>query len=355
MNNKTIYKRNDGLRYYFQKKVEDEEQYVNSGYNLGYEFPEISCDWLEKFSSFEKYMGNYHENVNLGIAVSKDGLLTDHGPEHINSVMRHAVDIIYDPMQLTGYEIYILMCAIHFHDLGNITGRLEHEKKIGEIMSKVADDLVLSRLQREVIRTIAMAHGGYTDGDKDTIKYLLSRDAYAGAGIRPQLLASVLRFADEVSDDLNRSEFKGINIPYENRVFHDYSKSLEPISVTGNTMKLNYFISYEQTQEKTSGPSGEVYLYDEILRRLEKMMIELEYCRKYAEGMICITTLDVEIHIYDSLDNEIEKIPIRLTLQGYPDRNYVNLEYYIDKEWKRRQGVNICADGEELKKKLSNK
>lgn len=301
-------------------------------------------------------MNQYHENVNLGIAVSGDGLLTDHGPEHINSVMRHAVDIIYDPMKLSGYEIYILMCAIHFHDLGNITGRIEHEKKIGIIMSEMVDSLSLTAQQRQVIRSIAMAHGGYSDGEKDTIKDLYRQDPYGGANLRPQLLAAILRFADEVSDDLNRAEFKGIKIPDENRIFHDYSRSLAPISVSGNTIQLKYFISYEQTQKKIPGPKGGTYLYDEILKRLEKMMVELEYCRKFAEGMIRVTTLDVEIHIFDKVEDEIDMIPIRLTLQGYPDRKYAKLDYYLEKgRNKKGDSTMKYVDGKELKRILSKR
>lgn len=281
-------------------------------------------------------------------------MLTDHGPEHINSVMRHAVDIMLDPWLLTGYEMFILMYAIHFHDLGNITGRQEHEGKIGEIMKKMVDHLDLIPTERQVIRAIAMAHGGYVDGDKDTIRYVDKSYAQGSAGIRPQVLAAVLRFADEVSDDLCRSDFEGIDIPDANKIFHAYSKSLTPISVRGDTIRLTYSVSYEQTQKKIPGPKGDVYLYDEILNRLEKMMIELEYCRKYSEGMIRITTLDIEIHIYNGED-EIKNVipPFRLTLQGYPDRNYANLEYYREKT-ESSEGKNIIkyATGEELRNNL---
>lgn len=351
------YKKNDGLRYYFQDKVESEKHHVASKYGLEYEFPTITCNWLDKFSSFEKFIEKYHKNVDLGIAVSGDGLLTDHGPEHINSVMRHVVDIMLDPRMLTGYEMFILMYAIHFHDLGNITGRLEHEGKIGEVMAKMVDYLALSPTERQVIREIATAHGGYVNEDKDTIKYVVTSYTNGSAIIRPQVLAAILRFADEVSDDLCRSDFEGIEIPDENKIFHAYSKSLTPISIKGDTIKLIYSISYEQTQEKIAGPKRKTYLYDEILNRLEKMIIELEYCRKYSQGMIRIKTLDIEIHIFDEED-EIKDIipPFRLTLQGYPNRNYVNLEYYREKsENPKSNNVIKYANGEELQKNLCNR
>lgn len=344
------YNKNDGLRYYFEDKVKSEEHHVASKYGLEYEFPTIPCNWLDEFSKFEKFIEKYHENVNLGIAVSGDGLLTDHGVEHINSVMRHVVDIMLDPRQLTGYEMFILMYAIHFHDLGNITGRQKHEEKIREIMAQMIDHLSLSPTERQVIRAIATAHGGYVDEDKDTIRYVEESYTNGSAIIRPQVLAALLRFADEVSDDLCRSDFEGINIPDQNKIFHAYSKSLTPISIKGDTIKLTYAISYEQTQKMIPGPGGKLYLYDEILNRLEKMIIELEYCRKYSQGMIRIKTLDVEIHIFDGED-EIKGYtpPFRLTLQGYPNRNYANLEYYREKNENRELKY---INGKKLKKDI---
>lgn len=348
------YKQQDGLRYFFEKRVKGEESGVRArSDNLGYDLPGGACDWIEKFYEFETYIAKFHNNVNLAMAVEGGGLLTDHGPEHINSVMRHVVDIMPDPMWLTGYEMYILMYAIHLHDLGNITGRSEHEKKIREVMAKLDGRFALSDTERKVTASIAMSHGGYIDDDKDTINYVDEEYYYGGAGIRPKVLAAILRFADEVSDDLCRSDFEGINVPDRNKIFHAYSKSLTPISVVGNTIRLVYSISYEQTQEKIPGPKGSVYLYDEILKRLEKMMMELEYCRKYAEGMIRITTLNVKICIYKG-EEIIEDLipPFRLTLQGYPDSKNVNLEHYREKTG-NNDSKNLIkyATGEELQKK----
>ena len=63
-------------------------------------------------------------NVDEARAEYKDGFLTDHGPEHVKTVARRAADLLHYPEptfpQLTPYEVYLLLLAIHFHDVGNL-------------------------------------------------------------------------------------------------------------------------------------------------------------------------------------------------------------------------------------------
>ena len=56
------------------------------------------------------------------------------------------------------------------------------------------------------------------------------------------------------------------------------------------------------------------------MNRLKKCLKELEYCRKYAEGFIRITTLRVEINIMDPViaHRPKKKTCFTLRLSGYP-------------------------------------
>ncbi len=340
---KQPYSINDGLKFFFQKRCSKKQ-------GTQKEFPSIGEEWLEKYLDFERHIKNYHDNVNLGIAITDGTLLTDHGLEHVNCVIRNAAEII-DPKTLTGYEMYILLHAIHFHDVGNIHGRNDHEKKIVDIMSEKTVVSHLNQYERNFIKGIAMAHGGYFDGnDKDTIVHLPFSETYGGIEVRVRALASILRFADEISDSLNRSEFDGISIPDENKKYHDYSKALAPLTVKGNTIILEYYLSYEQTQTKLPLSDETPYLYDFILDRLAKTMRELEYCRKYSEGLIRITTLDVRIQMERKDGNLIAPIVFRLTLQGYPGIK----ESSIDKYMVKNSSIKMpCEDGEALKSLVS--
>ena len=103
-----------------------------------------------------------HLYVNLGAAIEGDGLLTDHGIDHVRSVIAHAKDVLVNPMQLTGYEIYLLLISIHFHDVGNIQGREQHEEKIAEIIEGMGEILPLDTAEKGFVTSIATAHGGLT-------------------------------------------------------------------------------------------------------------------------------------------------------------------------------------------------
>ena len=322
------YNRQDGLKFDLQRRKNGFSPIKDR-----HEFPKPSLDYVSIFHSIEEEMNNnYHPNVNLGAAINGDGLLTDHGVEHVQDVIRHAGDIITDIDQLTGYEIFILLLAIHFHDVGNIAGRDEHEKRIAEIIDKMSNKLPLSTPEMQFICDIATAHGGYFGEDKDTIKHITADEMYASVKIRPKIIAAILRFADEISDDFSRSSTP-VNTPKENEIYHEYSKSLDPISIEGDTIKFHFRIPINLTQKKIGKNNGEEFLYDEILGRLAKCMRELEYCKKYSNGFIKPNSLSVVIDF--KKENSFQIIQgagdsFKLSLQGYPDSSIHQLSTYME-------------------------
>ena len=307
----------DGLKYIMEKRW-------HAG--LKDQFPSDLKDCIEKFKQIESVLDSeYHPLVNLGAAINNAGLLTDHGPDHVQMVMRRALQIIGEKRAetLNGYEMFLLLLAIHFHDLGNIFGREEHEQKIVEVMEKMGSVLPLNIIDKEFVREIAMVHGGYADDrktDKDTIRALKTAELRDSIPVRPSVLAAILRFADELADDFSRAG--KIAIPSENEIFHAYSSSLET-NIQGDTVSLRYRIPYEHTQRKMKKGSCDIYLYDEIRNRLEKCLCELEYCRKYSDGFIGITTLSVTISVI--CGRKAEPIDsFRLRLLGYPNNFILN-------------------------------
>ncbi len=303
------------------------------------QFPSGKGNYLELYHKFEDIMNEkYHPNVNLGAAVSGDQLLNDHGVGHVKSVICHAQQIVSDVNKLNGYEIFLLLVAIHFHDLGNISGREDHEQKIADIMDEMGSDLPLDAGEKALVASIATAHGGFVDKatrDKDTIRQVLADDKLSNIATHPKTLAAILRFSDEISDDLTRSAYTGIKIPHGNKVFHEYSKALQPVSIKGDTISFVFRIPYELTQQKVGKRNEEVYLYDEILDRMSKCMRELEYCRKYANGLIHITTAHVKISVLrrGSTFQTIKELDdqFRLTLQGYPNKSTSGISDYLEK------------------------
>jgi len=343
------YEERDGLKYIM-------EQRWYAGKNN--QFPTDLKNCIEKFKQIESKLDtDYHPLVDLGAAISGDGLLTDHGPDHVQMVMRRAHLIIGEKRieLLNGYEIFILLLSCHFHDVGNIYTRNEHEQKITDIMNEMGSSLPLNIIDKDFIKDIAMAHGGYIDkskADRDTIRVLKMVDYRDSIQIRPSLLAAILRFADELSDDFSRANKGKIKIPPENEIYHAYSSSLE-VNIKGDTVSLRYRIPYEHTQKKMIKDRVNLYLYDEIKNRLEKCIRELEYCRKYSDGFIGITTLDIVIYVIKDRKNElIDSFSLRL--HGYPSK--LEFDSYIERY--NQDGTALTeqklkyGSGEELMNKL---
>jgi len=317
------------LKYALEQRWEDK---------AANQFPMNKGNYVESYKKLEEYMNtNCHPNVTIGAALNEDGLLTDHGVEHVQMVIHNAFQILSINNkigELVGYEIYILLLAIHFHDIGNISGRTEHEKRIAEIMDIMGANIPLDRAERIVVSNIATTHGGFvchSDSDKDTLCSLDINETCNGIPIRPALLAAIVRMADELSDDetrANRFLDETDNIPACNRIFHEYSKSLSPISITGNVVEFKFYIAHEIAFNKVPDEDGE-YLYDEILNRLKKCMCELEYCRKYSQGFIGITSLSIVLNVLqkDSGFRPEKTTKFNLRLSGYPQKD--NIEFKL--------------------------
>ena len=175
-------------------------------------FPRDEVDYYRRFQGIDEYLNaKVHPTVNQGAAAKGDGWLTDHGMRHITTVIRRASELVGDgeSVLLTPYEVFLLLTAIHFHDVGNVFGRNKHEQEITSLMQELDESLIGSDgIERRMIRDIAMAHSGYadTDGhDKDTIGCLSWDPVRGNLEPRVQLLAAVLRFSDELADDHTRT------------------------------------------------------------------------------------------------------------------------------------------------------
>jgi len=341
------YKECDGLKYIMEQRLEKGEDH---------QIPTDLKDCIDKFKQIEKILNEkYHKDVNLGPALKSGDLLTDHGSDHVQMVMERAKQIIGKKHEdLTVYEIFILLLAIHFHDIGNIYGREGHEQKISEVMDDMGKQLPLDDADKKYIKIIAMAHGGYADEnntDKDTIRTLLPETTRSSVKIRPSLLAAILRFADELADDFSRA-FNGKIVPPHNEIYHAYSKVLE-LSIRENTAIFKYNIPYEYTQKKMKKGEEKRYLYDEILDRLQKCLSELDYCRKYSGDYIGITVLSVSIYV--TKNNTKDKLidSFRLRLLGYPHglklSSFIE-RYEQDGSLMPNQGLNYPS-GKDLRKK----
>jgi hypothetical protein len=267
-----------------------------------------------------------HPHVEKGALLQGDGYLTDHGPEHIKTVIRRASELVSPiPGNLTTYEAYLLVMAIHFHDVGNIFGRSEHEKRTGDIMREVGRLMGDDSVELRTVQQIARAHGGHIDGDRDTITRLSFSDYVLGAEVRIQLLAALLRFADELADDSSRAArfpLEHKQVPVSSEVFHNYAKSLHTVAIDpkSRTIELRFDLYKADAIRKMGKGAKQVYLLDEIYGRTIKMHTERIYCGRFLAPVVRIDTINVRVSVYISSDSVTPEREIRYSLQerGYP-------------------------------------
>ncbi len=305
-------------------------------------FPHEDNDYYSRFQQLDKYLNaEVHPIVNQGATAKGDGWLTDHGKQHITTVIRRASELVADgeSVFLTPYETFLLLVAIHFHDAGNIFGRDKHEKRISKLMQELDESIIGSDgVEKRMIRDIAMAHGGYADTegqDKDTISRL-SWDSGSGAlEPRVQLLAAVLRFADELADDHTRtSRFLIDNkLVRRSQAYHTYADRLRKVTLLPEDRKVSLVFELDATHATTKYWKGrrKVYLYDEIVERSLKMHREHLYCLRFMQPYVWIDTIDVSITITtENYMKVLEKITFSLIQRGYPDQPTSLSEVGID-------------------------
>jgi hypothetical protein len=142
--------------------------------------------------------------------------LTDHSSEHIKDVMDRAYCLIgSNNTVLTPIDYYVLCLCILFHDVGNIFGRIGHQKK--EIIQKIYEHVRNTTNNRQfkkektIISTIASTHGGTSEKNirnpDDTISDLtdFSYDGLYDKKINVTEIAALLRFSDELAEGVQRT------------------------------------------------------------------------------------------------------------------------------------------------------
>lgn len=254
--------------------------------------------------------------------------LNRHDVSHTKKVMDRALELIkcFNRIDFSCYEIYFLLCAIVVHDVGNIYGRAGHEKKLAEILNNQCDNIIPDAIERRVISRIAGVHGGKIKGSSDTISVLNKTNTVNGFEIKEQLLAAILRFADELADDATRADYDALDngiIGPASQIYHIYSEKLHTVALQKNKVTNAYevYLAYQfdsNVAKTLYGKAGhQRYLVDEIYARTIKMERERRYCIRYLRSYCSLERIVVEIVITKDVFDE-ERISYTLEEKGYP-------------------------------------
>ena len=345
-------------------------------------FPNPKVDYFKRFRDVEKYLNEtIHKHTTAGAmaeqlsqlsalinagassedlrtaAVKNNAWLTDHGPDHVDTVIDRASELVFEAgCELLPYEVYVLLMAAHFHDVGNIYGREGHEKQISTVMASMERSLIGDDyFERRLIRDIAMAHGGNIGGDKNTIGRLPYEKYIEKPGIRPHFLAAILRFADELADDSRRATVFPLEHDFmlkASEVFQRYAEALKRVEVNADCIQMRFELDRETVLRKYGKGGKEVYLLDEIFERTLKTYLEHIYCSRFLQPEIHISRIEVLIEVFsDNFMTQLYKVRYVLQESGYPKRTDEGIYGVVTSDLTLLP-ENTRLDGESLKKHI---
>lgn len=312
-------------------------------------FPRPEEHYYEKYRTITAQLKqNVYPLIDSGLSCREpsESIYTFHGAQHFDAVIQTMGDLlgIQEDIdfsifcKITPYELFILLLAIRFHDIGNIRGRENHEKKIKECLPQSIEKL-LPRFERSLIIKIAAAHGGtHAKNGKDTISALEEVTGSGRSKVRVRSLAALVRIADELSENSDRtssliSENRQI-IPDENMIYHKYAESIMSLSYDcqERCISITYNIRFEDLSQKYGchkNEDGEVltsYLVDEIYKRLDKLNRERIYCNQFSIEILSIKSIKSSIIILNDDDDEVDRIVLPIIEdKGYPADNVFSL------------------------------
>jgi len=226
---------------------------------------------------------------------AKEPELTDHGERHIENVLNNAwrlltydedinkeIDRYKDINKLTCYDLYILCLSILFHDVGNIEGRKDHNKKVLKIYNAIRPNNREFDSEKQLISKVTSAHCGInSSGSLDTLKDVKEKEFLSGMPIKLQEIAGILRLADELAEGPQRTS-NFLKIKRESKIYHQYAKITHISIDRGNErIILTYDIPLGSETEKSLST---LLLF--AYKRLIKLDEERRYTKFYSKLLI---------------------------------------------------------------------
>lgn len=291
--------------------------------NGSLDYPALVGGWMKNLQA------NAFPYVTAGGIAIDGGHLTMHDGEHVGRVAQVAANLIgqADTLELTPYELTLLLVAIQLHDIGNVLGRAGHEKNILKAVQAAGAQLNIDAVEFRAAREIAGVHGGKIGGNKDTISTLPDKQAVYGQQVRPRLLAAILRLADELADDparANKVQMAAGVLPPEAQVFHVVAAALHSQMPEASTreIRLDYNFSDASVFKAKLGKGAEkVHLLDEIFERSLKTYHEARYCSRFTRPWLEFERVHVDIIIFDEDQRQLHRIRYSIAERGYGDQH----------------------------------
>jgi hypothetical protein len=254
---------------------------------------DLAKDLWNRYQTMKSYLGDAYYRFIL----SNCPWYTDHGERHINSVIETASRLLARQLEarkkeddgLSSLDLFLVLSAILWHDVGNVEKRSGHAEQIPEMAEKIKG-VFPSVAVRRVAEEIARAHSG-----KEGLKIPRADETcsvdHRSITVYPRSMAAVVRFADEVSENQTRISAELLEaVPEGSKIYWEYAScisssvpdvSRERVVVTFDIPANKVGKRYQCTEFPEHTHDGTISLIEYIVCRLEKMNNERVYCLPY--------------------------------------------------------------------------
>ncbi|WP_430410247.1 HD domain-containing protein [Kordia sp.] len=254
---------------------------------------------------------NFFDNIT-----GSEPNLTDHGAKHIANVLNNVHKLLGDDIdKLSGINLYCLGLIVLFHDVGNINGRIDHNKNISDVYNFVRKKVPKYNREKSIIVKAGEAHCGLSkDGTRDTLKDLDSSDHLDGEKVLLRDLAAILRFADELAEGPQRtSQFMMERHKYDenSQIYHQYA-SITHIFIDRELGRISLTYEIDLDLDEIDKIKF-LELLEFTFKRIIKIDEERRYTKHYCNLLIPFKMTSVKYNFYingSSANLEIDKLEI---------------------------------------------
>jgi hypothetical protein len=179
------------------------------------DFPSCDSSYFSKYiKAKEIFQNGYYEEIDQSANSTETNgtVYTKHGIPHVRSLIQQVEKMIFfgedsRTIRINGYESFLLLMSILLHDLGMFYGRKKHEKMCFKIINKHYKNIGISREEADTIARISESHSESDIHGRpvDTLISLKTLETSCGVQYRERMIAAILRFADEISDNDTRA------------------------------------------------------------------------------------------------------------------------------------------------------
>ena len=301
------------------------------------EYPGRASGYLVKFRDMESHFFEHiHPQVDTGLIADclncpadeeLPNIMTIHGSRHIRDVVE-SMDKIAQSIEgkpratrLSPLEAYILLCAAHLHDAGNIGGRAGHPDRCGEIIREHAD-LFYDTETRHNIYDVARVHGG--ESKKFGLDKFREINSDNFTPPRLRLLAAILRMADELSENSERVPTKlaaRLEASPRSKLAYRYAKCFSRFDLQIDTLDIRLRVEPEQHEFVTEVGGEKLGFFDHLEKKINVIEKEARYCAQYGRPDFDIRRIRFTVEFFANSFPSVATNVSTLTLdldRGYP-------------------------------------